>query len=149
VAGAEGRLEWPEDRGAALDSTAASRAAHFAKYPSNIDQLQIGTHHHLPQWRGVAREGNGQGEAPLRALGEILCVDRGLPQGAEPHGQAGRRQLANVAGRARAHVSPAHEQIFKKYPVAYYWTAHQSEWATFRDRASLWTATTRRWFTTE
>ena len=37
-------------------------------------------------------------------------------------------------------INPAHDQIFKKYPVAYYWTAHQSEWATditFRDRASL------------
>jgi hypothetical protein len=37
-------------------------------------------------------------------------------------------------------INPAHDQIFRKYPVAYYWTAHQSEWATditFRDRASL------------
>lgn len=37
-------------------------------------------------------------------------------------------------------INPEHDQIFSKYPVAYYWTALQSEWATditFRDRASL------------
>jgi hypothetical protein len=37
-------------------------------------------------------------------------------------------------------INPAHGQIFEKFPVEYYWTVHQSEWATdvtFRDRPAL------------
>jgi hypothetical protein len=37
-------------------------------------------------------------------------------------------------------INPAHDEIFKMYPVDYYWSIHQSEWATditFRDRTSL------------
>jgi hypothetical protein len=36
--------------------------------------------------------------------------------------------------------NPALSEIFKDYPVAYYWSAHQSEWATdvmFKDTAAL------------
>jgi hypothetical protein len=34
--------------------------------------------------------------------------------------------LGDIAHR----LNPVHEQIFKDYPVDYYWTVHQSEWAT-------------------
>lgn len=37
-------------------------------------------------------------------------------------------------------VNPVHPQIFARYPVNYYWTTHQSEWATdivFRDAEQL------------
>lgn len=40
---------------------------------------------------------------------------------------------------ARA-LNPVHGQIFKSWPLTYYWSAYQSEWATdllFRDRAAL------------
>ena len=39
-----------------------------------------------------------------------------------------------------ARLNPAHDELFAARPQAYYWTAHQSEWATdilFRSRASL------------
>lgn len=37
-------------------------------------------------------------------------------------------------------INPAHKAIFKKFPMDYYWSVHQSEWATditFRDRETL------------
>jgi hypothetical protein len=37
-------------------------------------------------------------------------------------------------------INPVHDQLFEKFPIEYYWTVHQSEWATdimFRDATSL------------
>jgi hypothetical protein len=37
-------------------------------------------------------------------------------------------------------LNPAHPQIFKRFPLRYYWSFHQSEWATdimFKDSATL------------
>ncbi len=37
-------------------------------------------------------------------------------------------------------LNPRHETMFAAYPIEYYWSVHQSEWATdvmFRDAASL------------
>jgi hypothetical protein len=46
------------------------------------------------------------------------------------------RMLERVAGR----VHPAHDSMFKVYPMDYYWSCQESEWATdvmFKDAASL------------
>ena len=43
-------------------------------------------------------------------------------------------------GDIAARLNPAHGELFAARPQAYYWTAHQSEWATdiiFRSRAAL------------
>jgi len=37
-------------------------------------------------------------------------------------------------------LNPVHEEMFRAFPIDYYWTAHQSEWATdlmFDERASI------------
>jgi hypothetical protein len=37
-------------------------------------------------------------------------------------------------------LNPQHQAMFRAFPVNYYWSTHQSEWATdilFRDRRSL------------
>ena len=44
-----------------------------------------------------------------------------------------------LQGIARC-LNPAHEEMFRAFPIDYYWTAHQSEWATdlmFDERASI------------
>jgi hypothetical protein len=54
------------------------------------------------------------------------------------------RQLATdwpkVLDRIARQVNPAHAEIFDPWPLAYYWSTHQSEWATdvmFRDTKVL------------
>src|SRR4029077_4481633 len=40
----------------------------------------------------------------------------------------------------RRSLHPAHEEIFERFPVPYYWSVHQSEWASdvlFRSRPAL------------
>jgi hypothetical protein len=47
------------------------------------------------------------------------------------------RRLLDALARA---LNPAHRQIFKPWPMSYYWSAYQSEWATdllFRNTATL------------
>jgi hypothetical protein len=42
--------------------------------------------------------------------------------------------------RIRRFLNPAHERMFAGFPLHYYWTSHQTEWATdiaFRDRQAL------------
>ena len=46
------------------------------------------------------------------------------------------KELAPIASQ----LNPVHEQIFAKYPLSYYWTTYQSEWAidvVFRKAAEL------------
>jgi hypothetical protein len=46
------------------------------------------------------------------------------------------RQLDQIARQ----VNPAHAEIFRAWPISYYWSTHQSEWATdvvFRDAGAL------------
>lgn len=48
----------------------------------------------------------------------------------------GYRKLEQIAH----HVNPAHAEIFRTWPISYYWSTHQSEWATdvvFRDAGAL------------
>lgn len=47
--------------------------------------------------------------------------------------------VETLQGIARA-LNPVHEEIFRVFPIDYYWTAHQTEWATdlmFDERASV------------
>jgi hypothetical protein len=51
-----------------------------------------------------------------------------------------QRDWPRLLGRIAAMLNPAHEEIFGRFNVGYYWTAYQSEWATdvmFRDAAAL------------
>jgi hypothetical protein len=46
------------------------------------------------------------------------------------------RLLDEIAGQ----LNPIHDEVFAKYPLDYYWTTHQSEWASdvvFREAATL------------
>ncbi len=54
------------------------------------------------------------------------------------------RQLSTdwpkVLGDIAKQLNHVHEKIFEKYPVSYYWTTYQSEWAidvVFRNAADL------------
>ena len=45
-----------------------------------------------------------------------------------------------MLGDIGKHLNPIHDEIFEKYPVSYYWTTYQSEWAidvVFREAAVL------------
>jgi hypothetical protein len=51
--------------------------------------------------------------------------------------QAAWPELLNIVARG---LNPLHETMFQACPINYYWSTHQSEWATdilFRDRRSL------------
>jgi len=64
--------------------------------------------------------------------------------GAAPDGAAAYclvKAAARCAGaNPQSVLNPLHRQIFKSWPLTYYWSAYQSEWATdllFCDRAAL------------
>ncbi len=55
----------------------------------------------------------------------------------------GRRSLGQLA----RHANPAHDTLFARHPMDYYWSVEQSEWAsdnTFRDQP-IWPASIRNW----
>jgi hypothetical protein len=51
-----------------------------------------------------------------------------------------RKSWPRVLGQIARMLNPAHEKIFKGFPLNYYWSTYQSEWATdvmFKDAGSL------------
>ena len=91
-------------------------------FPFNI---QVGLNGR--EW--LARQMDRQG-LKYRQKGNCLVWMEDYGQAQKLMDQQLERDWAGLLNDLAGQLNPVHESIFERYPVSYYWTCHQSEWAS-------------------
>jgi hypothetical protein len=83
-----------------------------------------------PWFIGVQFHPGAEVEAVRAASAVRRFHRRGARAGAAPDGPAVAGGVARDAERHRAQPEPEHDAMFQEFPIEYYWSTYQSEWAT-------------------